>query len=807
MHTARYTSVALLSVAVLTLFPTHSAAGARQAKAAPAPPIEAAAVLDRYCAKTCHSTRTHTAGFVLEGQDPARADQAPEMWEKVVRKLRGGVMPPVGAPRPDGATYDALASSLERTLDRAVETKPNPGRVDTFHRLNRAEYRNAIRSLFDLDVDIDEMLPSDDASYGFDNMAGVLRLNQSLLEQYLAVAGKISQLAINPPATPVTETFKVSPERSQNDRLDGLPFGTRGGTLIRHQFPQDGEYEIKILMLCTTETDVPCNGALGFSEPHVLEVTLDGARVKTFTLEPAKRDYRASDAGVSQSYGFETKIAVKAGPRDLGVTFLKTIPSVEYVRNGYRNRFERPYRFNADVMSIAMPYVETVVVTGPFKAQGPGETPSRRKVLICRPTTAAEEPACARRIVTRLAERAYRRPVTEAEIAELLSFYERGRKDGDFENGVGMAIRRLLVSLNFLFRMEIDPPTKAGDKPYQISDLELASRLSFFLWSNIPDDELRTVAARGLLRQPAVLEKQVRRMLADDRAMAFVENFAGQWLRLRNLANVRPSEAFFPDFDTGLRDAMRRETELFFQSIMRDDRSVVDLITADYTFLNERLAKHYGIANVKGPRFRRVTLVDDRRRGLLGQASVLTVTSPAIRTSPVQRGKWILENILGSPPPPPPPAVPTLPETEAGARTGPKSIRDRMAAHRANPVCSACHNFIDPVGFALENYNWVGQWRGVDDSYTPIDASGRLPDGTTFSDLKGFRTALVANQDRFVKTVTEKMLTYAMGRGVEHYDMPAVRKIQRDAAARQYRFSALVMAIVSSAPFQMRRPQ
>ena len=805
MHTAHYGAVALLSAAVWAALPVDGIAGARQTAAAPTPP--AAAVLDQYCAKTCHSTRTHTAGFVLEGQDPARADQAPEMWEKVVRKLRGGVMPPVGVPRPDAATYDALAASLERTLDRAVTSKPNPGRVDTFHRLNRAEYRNAIRALLALDVDIDEMLPSDDASYGFDNMAGVLRLSQALLEQYLAVAGKISQLAINPSATPVTDTYKVSPERSQNDRLDGLPFGTRGGTLIRHQFRQDGEYEVRVLMLCTTETDVPCNGALGFSEPHVLEVTLDGARVTTFTLQPTKRDYRASDAGVSQSYGFETRMAVKAGARELGVTFLKTIPSVEYVRNGYRARFERPYRFNADVMSIAMPFVETVIVTGPFNPLGPGDTPSRRQVFICRPATAAEEPACARRIVTRLAERAYRRPVTEAETGEILAFYDRGRKDGDFEKGIEMAVRRLLVSLNFLFRMELDPPTAAAGTPYRISDLELASRLSFFLWSSIPDDELRTLAVRGMLREPAVLEKQVRRMLADDRAMAFVENFAGQWLRLRNLANLRPSEAFFPDFDTGLREAMRRETELFFQSILREDRSVVDLVTADYTFLNERMARHYGIPNVKGPEFRRVTLRDERRRGLLGHASVLTVTSPAIRTSPVQRGKWILENILGSPPPPPPPAVPTLTEVELGSKSEPKSIRERMAAHRANPVCSACHNFIDPVGFALENYNWVGQWRSVDDAHTPIDASGRLPDGTTFSDLKGFRAALVTQQDRFVKTVTEKLLTYAMGRGVEYYDMPAVRKIQRDAASQRYRFSALVMGIVSSAPFQMRRPQ
>ena len=805
MHTAHYGAVALLSAAVWAALPADGIAGARQTAAAPTPP--AAAVLDQYCGKTCHSTRTHTAGFVLEGQDPARADQAPEMWEKVVRKLRGGVMPPVGAPRPDAATYDALAASLERTLDRAVTAKPNPGRVDTFHRLNRAEYRNAIRALLALDVDIDEMLPSDDASYGFDNMAGVLRLSQALLEQYLAVAGKISQLAINPSATPVTDTYKVSPERSQNDRLDGLPFGTRGGTLIRHQFRQDGEYEVRVLMLCTTETDVPCNGALGFSEPHVLEVTLDGARVTTFTLQPTKRDYRASDAGVSQSYGFETRMAVKAGARELGVTFLKTIPSVEYVRNGYRARFERPYRFNADVMSIAMPFVETVVVTGPFNPLGPGDTPSRRQVFICRPATAAEEPGCARRIVTRLAERAYRRPVTEAETGEILAFYDRGRKDGDFEKGIEMAVRRLLVSLNFLFRMELDPPTAAAGTPYRISDLELASRLSFFLWSSIPDDELRTLAVRGMLRQPAVLEKQVRRMLADDRAMAFVENFAGQWLRLRNLANLRPSEAFFPDFDTGLREAMRRETELFFQSILREDRSVVDLVTADYTFLNERMARHYGIPNVKGPEFRRVTLRDERRRGLLGHASVLTVTSPAIRTSPVQRGKWILENILGSPPPPPPPAVPTLTEVELGSKIEPKSIRERMAAHRANPVCSACHNFIDPVGFALENYNWVGQWRSVDDAHTPIDASGRLPDGTTFTDLKGFRAALVTQQDRFVKTVTEKLLTYAMGRGVDYYDMPAVRKIQRDAASQRYRFSALVMGIVSSAPFQMRRPQ
>jgi mono/diheme cytochrome c family protein len=807
MTPSQLVAASVIGVALCAASPARAAAA--QAKgsspAAPVPSISAGAVIGQYCT-SCHSTRTHAGGLVLEKQDPARADQAPELWEKVVRKLRAGVMPPVGQPRPDRATYDALARTLEDALDRAGTMAVNPGRVDTFHRLNRAEYRNAIRDLLALNIDVESMLPSDDASFGFDNMAGVLKLNQSVLERYLAAAAKISQLAIHPSAAPVAETYKVSPERSQNDRLDGLPFGTRGGVLIEHQFPQDGEYGVKILMLCTTETDVPCNGALGFSEPHVLEVMLDGERISTFTLEPVKRDYRASDAGVSQSYGFEVRMPVKAGAHELGVTFVKTVPSVEYVRNGYRMRFERPYRFNADVMSIAVPFVETVVVTGPFNAIGLGETPSRRRIFSCRPATASEEPACARRILFTLADRAYRRPPSEAELGELLQFFERGRRDGGFETGIEMAVRRLLVSLNFLFRIELDSPASAGPN-YRIADVDLASRLSFFLWSSIPDDELRALAARGTLHQPHVLEGQVLRMLADERASAFVQNFTGQWLQLRNLANVRPSEALFPDFDEGLRAALRRETELFVESIMREDRSVVELLTADYTFLNDRLARHYGIPNVKGPEFRRVRLADERRRGLLGHGSVLTVTSPAIRTSPVQRGKWILENILGSPPPPPPPDVPMLTEPPPGSKTGATPMRERMAQHRANPVCASCHGVIDPAGFALENYNWVGQWRDVDETYARIDASGRLPDGTTFSDLDGFRGALVANRQRFVQTLIEKLMTYALGRGVEYYDMPAVRKIQRDAAATDYRLSSLIKGIVSSAPFQMRRSQ
>jgi mono/diheme cytochrome c family protein len=799
----RVVGVTVLSLALWIASIAHPSA-VRGTVAAPTPAIAPRAVVSQYCA-TCHSARAHLGGLVLEGQDPAQAAQAPELWEKVVRKLRAGVMPPMGQPRPDAATYDALAGGIEAALDRAGAATINPGRVDTFHRLNRAEYHNAVRDLLSIDIDVASLLPTDDASYGFDNMAGVLKLNQSVLQRYLAAAGKISRAAINPLSTPVAETFKINPERSQNDRQDGLPFGTRGGALFRYAFPQDGEYKIKVLMLCTTETDVSCDGAQGFSEPHTLEISIDGERVKLFALDPQQRDYRAADVGVTGTYGYEVRLPVKAGPRDIAVTFIKTIASVDYVRNGYRMRFERPYRFNADVMSVAEPMIENVVVTGPFDAAGPGDTPSRRRVLACHPSAAISDEACARTILTSLARRAYRRPPTEGEVKQLLAFYDDGRVEGGFESGIEMALRRMLASVNFLFRVELDPAGVAPGAVYQISDLDLASRLSFFLWSSIPDDELLDAATHGRLHEPAVLEREVRRMLADKRSIALAENFAGQWLRLRNLEAVRPDEAVFPDFDEALRGALRRETELFFDSLVREDRGVLELLTANYTFLNGRLARHYGIPNVQGNEFQRVVLDDDHRRGLLGQGSILTVTSPAIRTSPVQRGKWILENILGSPPPPPPPNVPALSEDAAGSRKAPPTIRERMAQHRGNPVCAGCHSVIDPVGFALENFNWVGQWRDVDPSFTPIDASGQLPDGTKFARLSEFRAALVGNPGRFVNVVIEKLMTYALGRGIEYYDMPSIRKIRRDAELKDYRFRSVIVGIVSSPQFQMRR--
>ena len=802
--------VVALSGYLLAASPGQPLPGARaqapSSPTAPASPASPRALIDTYCV-TCHNTRAKVAGLALDAADVTDVGAGVEVWEKVVRKMRGGVMPPPGRPRPDKAAYAGLVSSLEADLDRVAASHPNPGRVDSFHRLNRAEYRNAIRDLLALDMDVTELLPADDASYGFDNMAGVLKLSQSVMERYLAAAGKIGRMAIDPPATRVAETFKINPEMSQENRADGLPFGTRGGALLHYTFPQDGEYSIKVLLLCTTETDVACDGAQGFSEPHTLEITLDGERVKLFTIEPTIRDLRAADVGVTGTYGYEARAVVKAGPRDVGVTFLKTLASIEYVRNGYRQRYERPYRFNADVMSIAVPMVENVIITGPFNPTGPGDTPSRRRVFACRPATAADEAPCARTILAALARRAYRRPVSDGEINELLKFYEEGRIAGGFEGGVEMALRRLLVSLNFLFRVERDPSNAAAGATYRLSDLELASRLSFFLWSSIPDEELLDAAIHGRLRNPAVLERQVRRMLADERSRALAENFAGQWLRLRNLEAVRPLESLFPDFDEGLRHALRRETELFFDSLIRENRSVLELLTANYSFLNERLARHYGIPNVKGNEFQRVTFADDRRRGLLGQGSILTVTSPAIRTSPVQRGKWILENVLGTPPPPPPADVPPLPDEAGGSRKAALSIRDRMAQHRSNPVCAGCHSVIDPAGFALENFNWVGQWRDVDAAFTPIDASGALPDGSKFANLKEFRAALSSNPERFVSTVTEKLLTYALGRGVEYYDMPAVRRIRRDAAQHDYRFSSVIMGIVTSAPFQMRRTQ
>ena len=779
------------------------------------------ALLNQYCVG-CHNGRMKAGGLELDTVDITKVGEHAEMFERVVKKLRGGMMPPVGRPRPDQAAYDGFISWLETQLDAAAAKSPNAGRTESLHRLNRAEYKNAVRDLLAVNADVTELLPADDSSYGFDNIAGVLKVNQSLLERYLTAARKISRVAVGSPLPkPTSTTYPVSPLYSQEQRVEGLPFGTRGGTLITHQFQQTGEYEIKVELLCPTENDTKCDAAGGFSENHEMEVSVDGERVKLFTIEA-----RGQETGWNPEWDqrFKVRVPVQGGPRDVVVTFLQKANS-EVVTDGYRKRFQRQFRYYADASPQTMPWVDKVFISGPFSQNGPGDTPSREKIFTCRPAKPAEEDACAKTILTTLARRAYRRPVTAKDVDSLLVSYRQGKTEGGFEVGIEAALRRLLVSPNFLLRIERDPEslaapaTRASAVPaaslvksaapvvapvnYRISDLELASRLSFFLWSSIPDDALLAVAAEGKLRDPKVLEQQVRRMLADPKSEALVQNFAGQWLELRNLQAVSPSEYVLPDWDDRLRTDLRKETELFFGSIIREDRSVIDLLTADYTFLNERLATHYGIPNVKGVTFRKVTYPDDKRRGLFGQGSILTTTSHAIRTSPVFRGKWVMTNILGTPPPAPPANVPPLPEKQGG--DAPKTMRERMAAHRGNPVCASCHSMIDPLGFALENFDPIGRWRDVDDGFNKIDSSGTLPDGTKFTDLNSFRQTLLAKPDRFARTMIEKMMVYSLGRGLEYYDMPAARAVSKNAAAGNFRFSAVVMGIVNSAPFQMRR--
>jgi hypothetical protein len=765
-------------------------------------------VLNRYCV-SCHNERmkANYAGLALDSADVSKIADRPEVWEKVVRKLRAGLMPPAGRPRPDAPAQDELVAWLETELDRAAAAAPNPGRTEPFHRVNRAEYRNVVRDLLALDIDAASLLPTDDASYGFDNIAGVLKINQSQMEQYLAAARKVSRTALaRPVPRPTAQEFRVPETLPQYEHVAGLPLGTRGGMLVRYVFPQSGEYEIAVELLCRIQGE--CDGSVGFPDEHRMEVAVDGSRVQLFTLEPRK-EFRPPAERT-----WRVRVVAEAGPHDVAVAFLK-LPSIREV-DARMERFLRPNYLTGVVgepsQTIYMPYVDRVTIIGPLGAAARGvssgehaQTPSRTRILTCRPVTTAEEVPCAKKILTSLTRRAYRRTVTDVDLEPLLRFYREGRAQGGFEAGVEAALQRLLISPEFLFRIERDPSPSTPDANYRISDLELASRLSFFLWSSIPDDQLLDVAARGPLHEPAVLERQVRRMLADPRSAALVNNFAGQWLQLRNLDAMLPDWALFPNFDDGVRLAFRRETELFFESILREERGIPELLTADYTFVNERLARHYGIPKIYGDRFRRVTLTDPNRRGLLGHGSILLVTSRPNRTSPVLRGKWILANVLGTPPPDPPADVPALEEEPPGNHVRVLTMRERLAAHRKTPVCAGCHSMIDPPGFALENFDAVGRWRVIDEEYRPIDASGTLPDGTTFEGLAGFRATLLSRPERFVTTVTEKLLIYALGRGVEvGYDMPAIRRIVRDAAP-SYKLTDVILGITRSVPFQMRR--
>ena len=774
-------------------------AGTPAAAVRPASLAPQQALVKQYCV-TCHTERNkaNAGGFALDTVNFDDLAASAEPLERVVRKLRAGLMPPPGRPRPDAQAYASLVSSIQARLDREAAAHPNPGRKDTFHRLNRTEYKHVIRDVFDIEVDVADLLPVDNPSFGFDNIAGTLTLNESLMEQYLSAAGTIATAVLGSDATPAFKEYRASYEYSQDERLDGFPMGTRGGMRSTHMFARDGEYTFEMKMMCGSIVTGESGCAGVFPDTHEMELTVDGERMALIRL-PKKG---SPEGEMKESY--KVRAAVKAGPHDVAVWFIKQ-PSVDEF-DGLRKKFDKPmHRSNAvtnDWMAVYQPSVQSVTVGGPYGPGGPGDTPARRRLLVCTPATAADETPCARRILSTVARRAYRRPVPAAEVNGLMEFFNRGKAKG-FEAGVDLALRRVLTSPSFLFRVESDP---AGVRPganYRISDMELASRLSFFLWRSGPDDELLRLAASGQLHVPAALQRQVRRLLADSRAAAMTEDFSGQWLQLRKVDVARPNAQLFPNFDDSLKSYLRRETELFVDSIRRDDRPVVWLLTADYSYLNERLAKHYGIAGVKGSHFRRVTFAaGNPRRGLLGQGSILTVTSSPIRTRPVVRGKFILENILGTPPPAPPANVPPLQESGTALAW---TMRERMAAHRSNPVCASCHAMIDPLGFALENFNPVGQYRKVDENFVAIDASGAMPDGARFDGLAAFRGALVKAPENFVTAVTEKLMIYALGRGLEHYDMPAVRSVVRGAAAGGYRFSDVVLGIVGSVPFQMRR--
>jgi len=758
------------------------------------PSINYRETLDRYCV-VCHNQRLKTANLTL---DTMNLDQIPAQagtWEKVDRKLRAGLMPPPGARRPDAGTYRVLTSWVEGQLDGAESAHPHPGRPP-LHRLNRAEYANAVRDLLALDIDATALLPPDDSAFGFDNIADALGVSPALQERYLAAALKIGALAVGDPhVTPGSETWRIRQDLSQDRHIEGLPLGTVGGTSVEYNFPLDAEYRFQAKLYRTN-----LNIMRGLESEHQVEFSVDGRRVHLASIG-GKTDLtelfqKPTELGDAVDARLRVRVPVNAGPHTVTVAFLETPQQAEPFRL-------QPYlRSSVDNFDWSgPPHLQMLTIAGPFNPSGPGDTPSRRRIFVCHPSQSSEEAACARQIISILARRAYRQPAAESDVERVMEFYDRGRRNGGFEAGIETAVQRILASPKFVFRAEHDPDGAAPGSVYPVGDLDLASRLSFFLWSSIPDDELLRLAAQGKLNDPAVFDHQVRRMLDDRKSQALVDNFAGQWLQLRNVRNVQPNTDEFPDFDENLRRSFRRETELLFESVMHEDRNVLDLLTADYTFVNERLARHYGIPDIYGSRFRRVPVTDETRRGLLGQGSILALTSHAERTSPVVRGKWILENLLGMPVPPPPPDVPPLKGNQEGER--PRTMREQMAEHRANAVCASCHKIMDPVGFALENFDAVGAWRN-NDAGQPIDASGELADGTKVDGVVGLRRALLSRPEVFVGTLTEKLLTYALGRGLDYHDMPAVRGIVRDAAQHNYRFSSIIFGILHSVPFRMR---
>jgi hypothetical protein len=737
----------------------------------------------KYC-DTCHSGPKARAKLNVETLDLANLDVNGATWEKVLRKLRSREMPPTGAPRPDNATYDLLVKAIETERDRVAETKPNPGRP-TLHRLNRAEYANAVRDILAVDIDAVDLLPADDIGYGFDNIGDVLTVSPSLLERYLLAASKISRQAVGDVNMPASfQTYTVPHALRQEDRMnDAMPIGSRGGTAVQHSFPVDGEYEISIGLQRARDDSV-----LGLGKDRKLDLRFDDKRLELFNV--AANAKAGLGAGDDPDAKLKVRMPVKAGTHSIVAAFLKDTVLPEGI-------IVKP----RDALTF-FEGVGTISVAGPFNVQGPGDTASRGKIFICHPTAAADEQACAEKIIANLARRAYRRPIAADDLPQLLALYKQGAQNGGFESGIRLALQKILVSPEFIFRVELDPPGVAPGTVHRVSDIELASRLSFFLWSSIPDEELLAVAERGGLSDPATLEAQVKRLMADPRSQTLVKNFAGQWLFLRNVSGIQPDTTAFPFFDENLRQAMQKETELVIDSTLREDRSVADLLTTNYTFVNQRLAEHYGMKGIYGSEFRRVAINDPKRQGLLGQASIMTVTSYPDRTAPTIRGKWVLEQLLGTPPPPPPANVPALKDDSTVKVL---TMRQRMEEHRASPQCAVCHRMMDPLGFALENFDGLGRWRDADgeEGTGAIDSSGVLPDGTAFNGPTGLRDVLVKRRTLFVETFTERLLTYALGRGVEQYDYPVVRKIVREAQPSDYRWSAIILGIVKSKPFQM----
>jgi hypothetical protein len=759
-------------------------------------PSSQRSVIEEYCL-TCHDDDKEKGGLSLQSFDPARADRAADVTEKVIRKLRAGMMPPPGQERPDQRTIDALAGSLEATVDKAAAARPNPGRR-TFQRLNRAEYTRSIKDLLGIDVDVAAFLPPDTISHNFDNIADVQSFSPTLLEGYLRAAGRISRDALgDPDASPTSTTHKLPRTASQLTHVEGAPFGTRGGISVIHNFPADGEYTFRMML-----HSIPTGQLYGSTARNEqLEVSIDGERQALLDINP-----RMSEADPNGMNLQTPPVTVKAGPHRVSAAFIQRSEApVDDVLAPVEHTLADT-QIGSALGVTTLPHLRDLAIVGPHRVTGVSDTPSRRRVFTCRPLAPEDEVPCASKIVSDLARHAYRRPLTAEDLDGLMGFYKQGREGRDFESGIRTALQAILASPHFIFRLEEAPVTAKPGQNYRLRDLDLASRLSYFLWASAPDAELLKAAGGETLKTPAALEKQVRRMLADPRAETLATRFAAQWLRLQDLDKIHPDPLQYPQYDHTLGEAMQRETELFVERIVRDDRSVLELLTADFTFVNDRLARHYGLPNVTGAGFQRVPLPDERRRGLLGQGSILTMTSVADRTSPVLRGKWVMEVLLGSPPPPPPPDVPDLDETHTAKEGRLLSVRERMEVHRNNPSCNSCHRVIDPLGLALENFDVTGAWR-IKDNGVPVDASGTLYDGSTLNGPIDLRQALLKRRETFLRTFTESLMAYALGRRIEPYDMPTVRATVRDAAASNYRLSAFVLGIVRSPAFQMSRAE